>query len=113
LLDELMREVRRSLAYHDYQQQSPEAGAGELGVNRLLLSGGSAKLPRMAEYFQAQLGVPVEPVSIFGADRLQAQGVSRDYLQTHAPILLVGTGLALRELQPKKSKPGRPAEKAA
>ncbi len=102
LLDELVREVRRSLAYHDYQQQSPDAGAGELGVNRLLLSGGSAKLPRVNEYFQAQLGVPVEIVSIFGQGGLRAHGVNQDYLKSHAPILLVGTGLALRGLLRKQ-----------
>jgi type IV pilus assembly protein PilM len=79
LLDELIREVRRSLAYHDYQQQAPDAGAGDLGVSRLLLSGGSAKLPRVHEYFQT---------------------------------LLVGTGLALRELRSSKQRRGETAEKA-
>ena len=102
LLDELVREVRRSLAYHDYQQQSPDAGAGELGVNRLLLSGGSAKLPRINEYFQAQLGVPAEIVSVFGQGGLKAHGVNQDYLKSHAPLLLVGTGLALRGLLRKQ-----------
>lgn len=98
LLDELIREVRRSLAYHDFQQQSPEAGSGDLGVNRLLLSGGSARLPRIDEYFQAQLGVPVEVINVFGPGQLQAKGVNHDYLQNHAPTLLIGVGLALREL---------------
>lgn len=112
LLDELIREVRRSLAYHDYQQQAPDAGAGDLGVNRLLLSGGSAKLPRVHEYFQAQLGVPVEIVSVFGNGHLRAQGVNQDYLQSHAPTLLVGAGLALRELRSSKQRRGGTAEKA-
>lgn len=106
LLDELVREVRRSLAYHDYQQQSPDASAGELGVNRLLLSGGSAKLPRINEYFQAQLGVPAEIVSVFGQGGLKAQGVNQDYLKSHAPLLLVGTGLALRGLLRKQRSRG-------
>jgi len=103
-LDELIREVRRSLAYHDYQQQSPDAEAGELGVGQILLSGGSAKLPRVADYFQAQLGVPVSVVNVFGQDGVQAHGVNQDYLQSHAPALLVGTGLALRELLQSQSK---------
>lgn len=104
LLDELIREVRRSLAYHDYQQQSPDADAGELGVNRLLLSGGSAKLPRINEYFQAQLGVPAEVVSVFGHKGLTAHGVNQDYLRSQAPILLVGAGLALRGLLRKQER---------
>jgi len=97
-LDELVREVRRSLAYHDYQQQGPDTAAGELRVSRILLSGGSAKLPRIADYFQAQLGVPVSVINVFGQGQVQAHGVNQDYLQSHAPNLLVGTGLALREL---------------
>jgi type IV pilus assembly protein PilM len=112
LLDELIREVRRSLAYHDYQQQAPDAGAGDLGVSRILLAGGSAKLPRVHEYFQAQLGVPVEIVSVFGNGHLQAQGVNQEYLRSHAPTLLVGAGLALRELRSAKQRRGEVAEKA-
>ncbi len=104
LLDELIREVRRSLAYHDYQQQSPEAAAGELGVNRILLSGGGAKLPNIGEYFQAQLGVPVETANVFASPKLQAHGVNEEYLRSHAPALLVGAGLALRELLPPAKK---------
>ncbi len=104
LLDELIREVRRSLAYHDYQQQSPEAAAGELGVNRIMLSGGGAKLPNIGEYFQAQLGVPVEMANVFASSKLQAHGVNEEYLRSHAPALLVGAGLALRELLPPNKK---------
>jgi type IV pilus assembly protein PilM len=104
LLDELIREVRRSLAYHDYQQQSPDAGAGDLGVNQILLSGGSAKLPKIQQYFQSQLGVPVDVVNIFAPGRLQARGVNQEYLRTHAPTLLVGAGLALRELMMAKQR---------
>ena len=101
LLDELIREVRRSLAYHDYQQQSPDAGSGELGVNQILLNGGSAKLLRVEDYFQAQLGVPVRVAKVFGHNG-QA-GTNQAYLETHAPTLLIGTGLALRE--PLLAKP--------
>jgi type IV pilus assembly protein PilM len=95
LLDELIREVRRSLAYHDYQQQTADAGAGDLGVSQILLSGGSAKLPGVEDYFRAQLGVPVRVVKVFGE---QAQpGASPSHLEAQAPSLLVGVGLALRE----------------
>jgi type IV pilus assembly protein PilM len=107
LLDELIREVRRSLAYHDYQQQSSDEAAGSFGVNEVLLSGGSARLPKIADYFQAQLGVPVQLADIFGQKGLRTQGVDAGYLRSHAPILLVGAGLALRELQlPGPAKAG-------
>jgi len=116
LLDELIREVRRSLAYHDYQQQTPDAGTGELGVSQLLLSGGGAKLPRIQDYFQAQLGVPVSLLNVFGPGRLQARGVNQDYLQSHAPALLVAAGLALREVvltrQKRTKQEGHTRERA-
>lgn len=102
LLDELIREVRRSLAYHDYQQQSPEIGAGEFGVSQILLNGGSAKLARIEDYFQAQLGVPVKLVRVFSKGA-QA-GMNQAYLEAHAPTLLIGTGLALREPLLSKQK---------
>jgi len=105
LLDELIREVRRSLAYHDYQQQSPEAGTGEFGVSRILLNGGSAKLTRIEDYFQAQLGVPVKVVRVFS--RGSQVGMNQAYLEAHAPTLLIGTGLALREPLLAKQRKGQ------
>ena len=101
LLDEIIRELRRSLAYHDYQQQTPEAGSGETGVSRILLNGGSAKLPRIEEYFQAQLGVPVKVVKVFA--RGGQASLNQAYLESHAPLLLVGAGLAMREPMHAKS----------
>lgn len=107
LLDELVREVRRSFAYHDYQQQSPEANTGEFGVGQILLNGGGAKLARIDDYFQAQLTVPVKVVRVFGKGA--PGGMNQAYLEAHAPTLLIGTGLALREPLLSKQKPHRVA----
>lgn len=101
LLDELIREIRRSLAYYDYQQQTPaedeEAGRAP-GVNRIILSGGSAKMAGLAAYFQAQLGVPVEQANVFDSGLIQTPGLSQEYLEEHSPTLVVSTGLSLREI---------------
>jgi type IV pilus assembly protein PilM len=98
LLDELIREVRRSLAYYDYQRQGGEEAGKPAGVNRILLSGGSAKLAGLSEYLQTQLGVPVEVANPFGEERMGAGKVGAENLQAHSSSLVVGTGLALREL---------------
>jgi type IV pilus assembly protein PilM len=101
LLDELIREIRRSLAYYDYQQQTPadEDQQDRLpGVNRIILSGGSAKMAGLAAYFQAQLGVPVEQAQVFGNGHIHTPGLSQEYLEEHSPTLVVATGLALREI---------------
>jgi len=101
LLDELIREIRRSLAYYDYQQQTPaedEERGHTPGVNRITLSGGSAKMAGLAAYFQTQLGVPVEQASIFSYGQIQTPGLSQEYLDEHSPTLVVAAGLALREI---------------
>jgi type IV pilus assembly protein PilM len=101
LLDELIREIRRSLAYYDYQQQTPaqdDTQAHAPGVNRIILSGGSAKMAGLAGYFQVQLGVPVELAAVFDRGTIQTPGLSQEYLEEHAPTLVVATGLALREI---------------
>lgn len=101
LLDELIREVRRSLAYYDYQQQAPadeDDQARTPGVHRIILSGGSAKMAGLANYFQSQLSVPVEQARVFGNDHIQTPGLSPEYLSEHSPTLVVATGLALREM---------------
>ncbi|HUT74577.1 MAG TPA: type IV pilus assembly protein PilM [Armatimonadota bacterium] len=101
LLDELIREIRRSLAYYDYQQQSPTDGDDPQrvpGVNRIIVSGGSAKMAGLPAYFQAQLGVPVEVAQVLANGRIQTPGLSQEYLDEHSPTLVVATGLALREI---------------
>jgi type IV pilus assembly protein PilM len=101
LLDELIREIRRSLAYYDYQQQSPTDGDDPQrvpGVNRIIVSGGSAKMAGLSAYFQAQLGVPVEVAQVLASGRIQTPGLSQEYLDEHSPTLVVATGLALREI---------------
>jgi len=101
LLDELIREIRRSLAYYDYQQQTPAEDDDQErvpGVNRIILAGGSAKMAGLSAYFQTQLGVPVEHASVFSRGLIQTPGLSQEYLDEHSPTLVVATGLALREM---------------
>jgi type IV pilus assembly protein PilM len=98
LLEELVREIRRSLAYYDYQQQGSEEQGKPPSVSRVLLSGGSALMSGLREYLQAQLGVPVEIANPFRDGGIETDTSSREYLQAHSPGLVVGTGLALREL---------------
>lgn len=98
LLDELVREVRRSLAYHDYSQKVPEGASEAGGVHRILLSGGGARLADIGSYLSAQLRVPVDMPDIFANGYVQLPGVDAQYLRDEGPSLVVSTGLALREL---------------
>ncbi|KPJ64799.1 hypothetical protein AMK68_00490 [candidate division KD3-62 bacterium DG_56] len=100
LLEELTREVTRSLAYYDYQQQAPEAEVAEVespGVNQIMLSGGSVRMAGIDDYLKTHVNVPVEIPNIFVSGRLSAPASTNEYLSEHACELVIGTGLALRE----------------
>jgi len=113
MLDELIREIRRSLAYHDYQQKLPEAETQGQGADRIILSGGSARLLGMDRYLGSQLGVPTEVADIFGPAGLEAAQENVTFLGEHAPTLVIAVGLALRELAPWRGKVRRPSRAAA
>jgi type IV pilus assembly protein PilM len=67
LLDELLREIRRTLNF--YQSQYPE-GSREGTVDKVLLCGGFSKLAGIAGMFSEVLGIPTElaypPESMIG-----------------------------------------------
>ncbi len=109
LLEELIREIRRSLAYHDYQQRLPEGSGRGQGADRIVLSGGVARLAGLDRYLEAQLGIPTVVADIFGATGLGASQENTAFLREHAPTLVVAVGLALRELAPWRAKVKRAA----
>jgi type IV pilus assembly protein PilM len=54
-LDQLIFEIRRSLTYYENRR-------GQRGFEKLYLSGGGARLVRLAEHLHSSLGVPVEEI---------------------------------------------------
>lgn len=80
-IDDLVREIRRSLNY--YQSQQTE-GAQSTPVNRILISGGGAKMPGLAEYVAHKLAM-----------NAKAAGVFDNPLFTHSGYTDVGSGLDL------------------
>lgn len=98
LMEELVREIRRSFAFYDYQQ-GPATGAARVaeGVSRVLLTGGSARLGGLDAYLQEQLSLPVvcaNPLSN-GIVQLPAEGA--EHLVAQGTLLATALGLALRE----------------
>jgi len=89
-LDDLIREIRRSLNY--YQSQQTESGAPGV-VNWILLTGGGAKLGGISDYFANKLGLKVYPSSIFDNPRVAAIG---DEVAGQGAELSVASGLAMR-----------------
>ena len=101
LLDELLREVRRSLHY--YQSQFPE-GVEQSHVTKIILSGGTAKMPGMAAYMSAKSNVPVEIADVFTDTRIVPGRFVGDFIEEQGPVLTIAAGLALKEELSEHSK---------
>lgn len=89
-VDDLIREIRRSLNY--YQSQQTEAGKGS-PVTRLVISGGGASLAGLAPYFENKLGIPVSCSGVFDNPRFVPVGTDS---AGHGLDLTVASGLAMR-----------------
>lgn len=106
-LEQLVREIRRSFAFYDYQQ-TPGAAQGNRmtqGVSRVVISGGTAKLIGLSHYLQEQLGIPVETVNLFSNSAIQLPPGAEE-IQTQVPTLATAFGLALREPMLAHAKEG-------
>lgn len=83
--DNLVDETRRSLRYYTKETSIRE-------FQKILLSGGSARIEGLAGYLSEKLGIPVElysPTDVFEIPQV--------FNTQHAPQLAIACGLALRE----------------
>ncbi len=90
VLHELVTELRRSLDFYRNR-------ANGLGAQQVLICGGTAKLPGLAEFLTANLEAPVavaNPLQYLSA----APKSDAQYLQDVGPVFPVSVGLAVREL---------------
>jgi type IV pilus assembly protein PilM len=95
-LEEILREIRRSVNYFQSQSASDD---GESSVGRLVLTGGTAKLTGLASYLEAKLNVPVTMLDLFsGEPQLKSiVGISSEEQFRKLSIdLAIATGLAMK-----------------
>jgi len=85
-VDDLVREIRRSLNYYQSQQQDVGNGA----IDALLLTGGGVKLQGFPEYVQHKLGIETLSLDLFQNPRFLHS------LEDSGLDLGVATGLAMR-----------------
>lgn len=88
-VDDLIREVRRSLNY--FQSQAQESGGKN--IDAVVISGGGAKMPGMAQYFAFKLGIPAESVGVLDNSTFSFAGGGE---AGHGLDLAVASGLAMR-----------------
>lgn len=89
-IDDLFREIRRSLNY--YQSQQTDQGEAK-PVTKIIVSGGGARMPGMAEYMSHKLDIPVASLGVFDCSRFE-----RNDENEHGFELAVASGLALRSM---------------
>jgi type IV pilus assembly protein PilM len=86
---ELAAEIGRSFDY--FRSTSTQET-----IDRVLLSGGTAKLPGLAPFLSERLGVPVELLDPFRQIRVNPKTVSPDLIAEVGPQATVVVGLAIR-----------------
>ena len=89
--DTVMGEISRSLDFFS-------ATAAESRINRVLICGGGARISGFADAFQERTGLDVEVFNPLSR-MLPSKGFDQDYLDSIAPSLGVGVGLAARRLE--------------
>lgn len=89
-VDDLIREIRRSLNYFQSQQTDPQQSTQ---VEALLVAGGGSKLPGLAEYMGHKLNITTISAGVFDNPRFSIAGLD-DF--GDGQELSVATGLAMR-----------------
>ncbi|MEX2244788.1 MAG: type IV pilus assembly protein PilM [Fimbriimonadaceae bacterium] len=91
-IDDLFREIRRSLNY--YQSQQTDQGDAK-PVTKIIVSGGGARMHGLAEYMSHKLDIPTVSAGVYDCSRFVApEGDENE----HGYELAVASGLALRSL---------------
>lgn len=73
----------------------------ETPLDKLYLCGGSARIPGLAEFFQQELGTPVEVFNPLKAIVVDPQQFDPQYLESIGPQMAVCLGLGLRQTSRK------------
>lgn len=90
VLSELATELRRSLDYYRTRSQGQS-------VQKIILCGGSARLPGLDQFLDHELQVPVTIADPLANFTVSAKNFDPSYLQTIAPVFTIAAGLAARE----------------
>ena len=77
-MDELLREIRRSINY--FQSQLADEGV-TANLSEILLVGGSAQIRNLAAYMSARLGIPTRLCDPFASSQLETSPEAEEWLR--------------------------------
>ncbi len=135
-LDELLREVRRSVNYYqsqmlegtlnlpvDFRQQVDRSSEGEAvgadgtqparragantQVTKLVITGGSALLKGLQSYMEVRLGTTVDHWNIFDQDCLDCAQLAPSFIEAHHSLFALSTGLAIKQIERAAAAPAQ------
>jgi len=89
--EEISEELHRSLEFF-------RSTTSEEVIDRIVLSGGCAKIKGLDRFLSDRLGVPVEVANPFQKLQCSDKVFDPEYLREVAPLAAVGVGLALRRI---------------
>jgi type IV pilus assembly protein PilM len=89
--EEISEEIHRSLEFF-------RSTTSEEVIDKLVISGGCAKIKGFDRFLSDRLGVPVEVANPFQNIQYSDKVFDPEYLQEVAPLAAVGVGLALRRI---------------
>ena len=121
IMDELLREVRRSINYYQSQLMDatnsnlPAGVTAETGggtVSKIVVTGGSARMGGLEAYMAARLGLPVEAWNVCDNPAFDLTALAPSFIAENAALLTAGIGLALKELTEAPAAKGRRAQAA-
>ncbi len=92
-LFELVTEISRTVDFYRRQHPGDE-------ISRLLLAGGSAVIPGLAELVASETGVATEVANPYQHLIYDVESVSEAYLRDIGPATAVAVGLAMRDMLP-------------
>ncbi|MBP8981375.1 MAG: type IV pilus assembly protein PilM [Syntrophobacterales bacterium] len=94
LADPLCAEIERSIDYFRSTYSDEE-------IKLILLAGGGANIPGIADDLSRRMSVPVEIINPFRKIAYNRKTMDEEFIREIAPIAAVGVGLALRRLGDK------------
>ena len=90
--EELSEELKRSLDFFRTTVTS------DTPIEKMVVSGGCARIKGLDQLFSARLGLPVEVANPFRNIHYSGKTFDPEYLQDMAPVAAVGVGLAMRRM---------------
>lgn len=124
IIDEILREVRRSINYFKSQfvegsislpntNETTDDASGLGQVGKMVITGGGALLVGLERYMAARLGMTVEIWNSFENPRFDASAISTEITQVNHPLYTLCLGLAVKESASEGDREVGPALKQA